>query len=141
MAYAQLLAGMAFNNASLGDVHAMAHQPGGFYDLPHGVCNAILLPHVQAFNAQVCPERLSDVAKALGEDVSTLSADEGAEKAIEVIKSLSARIDIPHGLKTLGVKEADFAVLTENALKDACGLTNPKQANGEEITAIFASAI
>ena len=58
MAYAQFLAGMAFNNASLGYAHAMAHQLGGFYDLPHGICSAILLPHVQAFNSQVAATRL-----------------------------------------------------------------------------------
>lgn len=68
MAYAQFLAGMAFNNASLGYVHAMAHQLGGFYDLPHGVCNAVLLPHVQAFNAQVSAARLKDVARYMGVD-------------------------------------------------------------------------
>lgn len=141
MAYAQLLAGMAFNNASLGYVHAMAHQLGGFYDLPHGVCNAVLLPHVQAFNAQVAPERLAHVAKALGENVEGLPAAEAAQKAVEAIKTLSARIDIPAGLKALNVKEEDFPTLTENALKDACGLTNPKQATAEEITAIFAAAM
>ncbi|GAM77931.1 alcohol dehydrogenase [Vibrio ishigakensis] len=79
MAYAQFMAGMAFNNASLGYVHAMAHQLGGFYDLPHGVCNAILLPHVQRYNAQVCPERLLDVAKAMGVDVAGMTAAQGAE--------------------------------------------------------------
>ncbi|MET4692590.1 L-threonine dehydrogenase [Endozoicomonas lisbonensis] len=141
MAYAQLLAGMAFNNASLGYVHAMAHQLGGFYDLPHGVCNAVLLPHVQAFNAQVAPERLAHVAKALGENIEGLTAEEAAQKAVEAIKALSARIDIPAGLKALNVKEEDFPTLTENALKDACGLTNPKQATAEEITAIFAAAM
>ncbi|WP_067587695.1 L-threonine dehydrogenase [Endozoicomonas ascidiicola] len=141
MAYAQLLAGMAFNNASLGYVHAMAHQLGGFYDLPHGVCNAVLLPHVQSYNAQVCPERLTGVAKALGADVTDMSAEEGAAKAIELIKALSARIEIPAGLTVLGVKEEDFPTLTENALKDACGFTNPKQATAEEITAIFAAAM
>ncbi|MGY0216146.1 L-threonine dehydrogenase [Endozoicomonadaceae bacterium StTr2] len=141
MAYAQLLAGMAFNNASLGYVHAMAHQLGGFYDLPHGVCNAVLLPHVQSYNAQVCPQRLADVAVALGADITGMTAEEGAAKAVELIKELSARIDIPAGLKQLGVKEEDFPTLTENALKDACGLTNPKQATAEEITAIFAAAM
>ena len=141
MAYAQLLAGMAFNNASLGYVHAMAHQLGGFYDLPHGVCNAILLPHVQAFNAQIVPERLADVAKALGENIEGLSAEEGAQKAVATIKALSARINIPAGLEALNVKAEDFPTLTENALKDACGLTNPKQATAEEITAIYTAAM
>ena len=141
MAYAQLLAGMAFNNASLGYVHAMAHQLGGFYDLPHGVCNAILLPHVQVFNAQVCPERLAHVAVALGEDITGLTIEAAAEKAVEAIRVLSARVDIPAGLTVLGVKSEDFPILTENALKDACGLTNPKQATAAEITQIFAAAM
>ncbi len=141
MAYAQLLAGMAFNNASLGYVHAMAHQLGGFYDLPHGVCNAILLPHVQAYNASVCPQRLSDIAKAMGQDIDGLTPEQGAEKALEAIKVLSAKIAIPAGLKELKVKEEDIALLAENALKDACGLTNPKQANHDEIVGIFMSAM
>ena len=63
MAYAQFLAGMAFNNASLGYVHAMAHQLGGFYDLPHGVCNAVLLPHVQEYNVKTSSNRLATKAK------------------------------------------------------------------------------
>ena len=70
-----------------------------------------------------------------------MSAEEGAAKAVELIKELSARISIPAGLKELGVREEDFPILTENALKDACGLTNPQQATAEEITAIFAAAM
>lgn len=141
MAYAQFLAGMAFNNASLGYVHAMAHQLGGFYDLPHGVCNAVLLPHVQSYNAKVCPERLRDVAKAMGADVSELSPEEGAQKALSLIKALSKDVNIPSGLKELGVKEQDFDTLATNALKDACGFTNPKIATHEEIVEIFAQAM
>ncbi|KPA93814.1 L-threonine dehydrogenase, partial [Pseudomonas asplenii] len=116
MAYAQFLAGMAFNNASLGYVHAMAHQLGGFYDLPHGVCNAVLLPHVQAFNASVCPQRLSDVARALGADVAGLSPEEGAQAAITAIRSLAGDVEIPAGLRELGAKLPDIPVLAANAL-------------------------
>ena len=141
MAYAEFLAGMAFNNASLGYVHAMAHQLGGFYDLPHGVCNAVLLPHVQTYNAQVSPERLKDVAKAMGVNVEGISSEDGAKAAIDAIKTLSSDIKIPSGLKDLGAKEEDFEVLSANALKDACGFTNPKQATLEEIIAIFKAAL
>ena len=141
MAYAQLLGGMAFNNASLGYVHAMAHQLGGFYDLPHGVCNAILLPHVQDYNAKVCPERLADVAKAMGVDTQDLSVEEAAGKALDAIRDISAKVEIPSGLKELGVKEEDFPILAANALKDACGFTNPQQATAEEIINIFAKAM
>ena len=89
MAYAQFMAGMAFNNASLGYVHAMAHQLGGYYNLPHGVCNAVLLPHVQRYNAQVSSERLRDVAKAMGVDVEGMTAEQGANAALEAIVALS----------------------------------------------------
>lgn len=141
MAYAEFLAGMAFNNASLGYVHAMAHQLGGFYDLPHGVCNAILLPHVQKYNAQVAADRLTDVAKAMGADIEGLNADEAASQAINEINKLSADIGIPSGLEVIGAKEEDIPTLAANALNDACGLTNPKQATLEEIMAIYTAAM
>ncbi|MFP2769989.1 L-threonine dehydrogenase [Oceanisphaera sp. KMM 10153] len=140
MAYAQLLAGMAFNNASLGYVHAMAHQLGGFYDLPHGVCNAILLPHVQRFNSSVAGARLTDVAAALGQDVQGLSDEQGAARCIEAIVALAEQAGIPSGLAGLGVKEEDFETLARNAMKDACGLTNPIQPSFEDVVAIFKAA-
>lgn len=140
MAYAQFLAGMAFNNASLGFVHAMAHQLGGFYDLPHGVCNAVLLPHVQAFNAQVCAERLRDVAHAMGADIRGFSAEEGAQAAINAIRSLARDVEIPGGLRELGAKLSDIPLLAANALKDACGLTNPRAADQRQIEEIFRNA-
>ena len=141
MAYAQFLAGMAFNNASLGYVHAMAHQLGGFYDLPHGVCNALLLPHVQQYNAQVAAPRLKDVAKAMGVDVSAMSDEQGATAAIAAIQTLAAAVKIPENLTQLGVKAEDIPTLAENALKDACGFTNPKQATHAEICQIFTNAL
>ncbi|MGL4859557.1 MAG: L-threonine dehydrogenase [Enterobacteriaceae bacterium] len=141
MAYAQFLAGMAFNNASLGYVHAMAHQLGGFYDLPHGVCNAVLLPHVQEFNAKASAARLKDVAAAMGIDVSAMDYDAGAQACLEAIRQLSKEIGIPAGLTELKVKEEDIPTLATNALNDACGLTNPIQATQEEIEAIFKAAM
>ncbi|MDP9508041.1 L-threonine dehydrogenase [Pseudomonas protegens] len=140
MAYAQFLAGMAFNNASLGFVHAMAHQLGGFYDLPHGVCNAVLLPHVQSFNASVCAERLTDVAHALGADIRGFSPEEGAQAAIAAIRALARDVEIPAGLRELGAKLQDIPLLAANALKDACGLTNPRPAEQRQIEEIFRSA-
>ena len=141
MAYAEFLAGMAFNNASLGYVHAMAHQLGGFYDLPHGVCNAILLPHVERFNLIACPERFVDIAVVLGENVGGLPDMIAAEMALEAIKNLSADIGIPEGLEALGVKEKDLPVLADNAMKDACGLTNPRKATKDDIIQIYEKAM
>ncbi|MCX6278203.1 MAG: iron-containing alcohol dehydrogenase [Bacteroidetes bacterium] len=141
MAYAEFMAGMAFNNASLGYVHAMAHQLGGFYDLPHGVCNAILLPHVECFNMIACPERFADIAIAMGENIKELSVIEAADLAMESIKRLSKDVGIPAGLKALGVKEEDFSTLADNALKDACGLTNPRIATKEDVIQIYKNAM
>lgn len=141
MAYAQFLAGMAFNNASLGYVHSMAHQLGGLYNLPHGVCNAILLPHVERFNLIACPERFVDIAVALGENVEGLSVRDAADKALSAIEKLSSDIGIPSGLTALGVKEEDFPLMAENAKKDACQFTNPRTATLDEVIQIFKNAL
>ncbi len=127
--------------AITGYVHAMAHQPGGFYNLPHGVCNAILLPHVQAFNKEAVPERFVLIAKAMGVDVSKMSTDEADGAAIDAIKALATSIGIPSGLAEIGAKEEDLPVLAENAMKDVCGMTNPGEADLAEIIAIYKSAM
>ncbi|MCC5446277.1 L-threonine dehydrogenase [Clostridium perfringens] len=141
MAYAEYLAGMAFNNSSLGYVHAMAHQLGGFYNLPHGVCNAILLPHVQEYNKATSASRLAKIAKIMGGNIEGLTDEQGADLCIDMIKSLSQTIGIPEGLGVLGVKESDFETLATNALNDACSLTNPRKGNLEEVIAIFKKAM
>ena len=136
MAYAQFLAGMAFNNASLGYVHAMAHQLGGFYDLPHGVCNALLLPHVEAFNMKAAADRLNIV----GEHLELHNPELKGLDVISAIKKLADIVGIPKSLEELGVKREDFGTLADNALKDVCGLTNPIQASHAEIVGIFENA-
>ncbi|GAB6060311.1 iron-containing alcohol dehydrogenase [Desulfonatronum parangueonense] len=147
MCYAQYLAGMAFNNASLGHVHAMAHQLGGFYDLPHGECNAILLPHVEKFNLIAKVERFAKMAQLMGENIEGLSPRAAAEKALDAIKELSADVGIPSGLIELGkrygkdVKKEDIAVMTGNAQKDACGFTNPRCPKDADVTAIYEAAL
>jgi alcohol dehydrogenase len=141
MCYAQYLAGMAFNNASLGYVHSMAHQLGGFYNLPHGVCNAILLPAVCDFNMIACPDRFADIADFMGVPTEGLSVTEAAAAGIEAIRELSASIGIPAGLSELNVKEEDFKVMAENAKKDACQLTNPRTATLEQVIGIFKAAM
>ncbi|AGK48482.1 iron-containing alcohol dehydrogenase family protein [Burkholderia thailandensis MSMB121] len=141
MCYAQYLAGMAFNNASLGYVHAMAHQLGGFYNLPHGVCNAILLPHVSEFNLIAAPERFATVASLLSVNTAGLSTVDAARAAIAAIRGLSASIGIPAGLVALGVKAEDHEVMASNAQKDACMLTNPRKATLAQVIAIFEAAM
>lgn len=140
MAYAQYLAGIAFNNASLGYVHAMAHQLGGYYNLPHGVCNAILLPYVEEFNLIGNLNRFRDLAEAMGEKVQDLSTGDAAAKAIQAIRTISRQVGIPSNLKQLGVKPEDFETMAENAMKDVCCLTNPRKATKEQIIEIYRRA-
>ncbi len=147
MCYAQYLAGMAFNNASLGHVHAMAHQLGGFYDLPHGECNAILLPHVSQYNLISSRRRFGRIARLLGEHTEGLTSTEASQKAITAIQILSKDVGIPEGLVALGkkygkqVREEDIPTMTANAQKDACGLTNPRVMTDAAVAAIYKAAM
>jgi alcohol dehydrogenase len=141
MAYAEYLAGMAFNNASLGYVHAMAHQLGGFYNLPHGVCNAVLLPEVCEFNLIACPERFADIALALGENIDGLSTMDAAARAIAAIRRLARDVGIPRNLAALGVKSADLETMAGNARNDACQLTNPRTATLPQVVEMYAKAL
>ena len=119
----------------------MAHQLGGFYNLPHGVCNAILLPAVCDFNLIACPKRYRNVAIALGQDVTGLSDLDAGAKGIQAIRQLSALLGIPSGLTELGVREDDLEVMATNAKKDACQLTNPRTATLQQVVGIFMSAM
>lgn len=147
MCYAQYLAGMAFNNASLGHVHAMAHQLGGFYDLPHGECNAILLPHVSSFNLIAKMDRFVKIAELMGEKTEGLAPREAAELALVAIRKLSTDIGIPAGLIELGkkygkeVSGADIDTMTANAQKDACGMTNPRTPSDDDVRGIYKAAL
>ncbi|EPY31654.1 alcohol dehydrogenase [Strigomonas culicis] len=142
MSYAEYLAGMAFNSASLGYVHAMAHQLGAVYHLAHGVCNAILLPHVEDYNKVRCAHRLRDVAEALGVSTVGLSDLEAADAAVAAIRALSAAVEIPSGFAALGVpKDADLMPLAEAALRDICAATNPRVGDKNDILQIYQRAL
>ncbi len=147
MCFAQYLAGMAFNNASLGHVHAMAHQLGGFYDLPHGECNAILLPHVERFNLIAKLDRFTKIAQLMGENTKGLAPRDAAELALVAIEKLSTDVGIPAGLVELGkrygkeVKASDIDTMVANAQKDACGLTNPRCPKDADVKAIYTAAL
>ncbi|KZL91047.1 1,3-propanediol dehydrogenase [Clostridium magnum] len=140
MAYASLLAGMAFNNANLGYVHAMAHQLGGLYDMPHGVANAMLLPHVERYNLISNPQKFADIAEFMGENIAGLSVMEAAEKAIDAMFRLSQDVGIPASLKEMGVKEEDFEYMAKMALKDGNAFSNPRKGNEKDIVSIFKAA-
>lgn len=137
LGYACFLNGIAFSNAGLGNVHAMAHQLGGLYDLPHGVCNAMLLPVVEAENARYVPERFRLIAKAIGCEVTGKSDQECVDDVINGICNLSKAVHIPSSLAELGVSNPDFELLAENAMHDACAGANPVFFNKEKLTELF----
>ncbi|MCW2307091.1 iron-containing alcohol dehydrogenase [Rhodobium gokarnense] len=141
MAWASFIAGMSFNNAGLGYVHSMAHQLGGQYDLPHGVCNAVLLPHVERFNAPAVKEKLAKMAGALGIDTAGLSVDEASAAALDAISALSVSVGIPDGLAKLGVKKEDIPLMAANAMEDVCKGTNPRPVTVEDTIAIYEAAM
>ncbi len=142
MANASVLAGFAFNNGGLGYVHAMAHQLGGFYDMPHGIANAILLPYVERFNLGAKIDKFADIAEIFGVNTEGMSKREAAEAGLDAIVQLSEDIGIPTTLSEseYDVKEEDFDHMAKLALEDGNAGTNPRKATPEEIKAIFQAA-
>src|SRR5208282_1190105 len=141
MAQGSLEAGMAFTNAILGATHAMSHQVGGLLDAPHGVVNAVLLPHVIRFNAQAWPQRFVPLAEAAGIGTVGVPAHEVALILAERVRELADEVGVPKGLTALGVTEAMLPRLARTTLKDACLATNPREADARDIEAIFRAAL
>ncbi|MFC0451085.1 iron-containing alcohol dehydrogenase [Rhodococcus jostii] len=141
MAQASLEAGLAFTNAILGAAHAMSHQVGGLLDLPHGVINGILLPHVIRFNATDDATPFVAIAAALGLEERRATPEEAALAVADRVERLAREVGVPKGLGQLGVRESDLARLAEFALRDACMSTNPRTATQEQMVALFRSAL
>ncbi len=141
MSMASLTAGLAFSNAILGATHAMTHQVDGLIDQHHGETNASILPHVMEFNLPACPGRFRDIAVAMGEDVAGLDVHAAAARSIEAVKRLIADIGLAKGLGEIGLREEFIPLLSENAMKDACIVTNPRSATQEDIEAIYRKAM
>ncbi|ELY4520643.1 lactaldehyde reductase [Cronobacter muytjensii] len=141
MACGQYLAGMAFNSAGLGLVHALAHQPGATHNLPHGVCNAILLPVIENFNRPHTVKRFARVAQAMGVDTRGMSDEQASHEAINAIRALSARVGIPSGFRQLGVTKADIEGWLDKALADPCAPCNPRTASRDEVRELYLEAL
>lgn len=137
MALGQYIAGMGFSNVGLGIVHSMAHALGAVYDTPHGVANAILLPTVMEYNADMTGEKYKDIAKAMGvAGVDQMSPVQYRKAAVDAVKQLSLDVGIPADLKEIA-KEQDIQFLAESAVADACAPGNPKDANLEDIMGLY----
>jgi alcohol dehydrogenase class IV len=141
MAQAALEAGLAFTNAILGAAHAMSHQVGGLLDLPHGVINGVLLPHVVRFNAEADPAPFATIAACLGIADKRAPELESALALADRLQDLARQVGVPRGLGELGVSADDVPVLARNAMADACITTNPRAADEAQLRALFLAAL
>jgi alcohol dehydrogenase class IV len=141
MMLASLQAGLAFSNASLGSVHAMAHSLGGYKDLPHGECNALLLPHVIDYNFSRAPKRFRKIAEALGVPSAGLTDAELRSALITGVIDLRCQCGIDGALAARGVSSGDVGMLSGKAIKDPCNATNPRTPTREDLAALYREAL
>jgi alcohol dehydrogenase class IV len=140
MMLASLHAGLAFSNASLGAVHALAHSLGGYLDLPHGECNSLLLEHVIRFNMKASPDRYGRIGHIMGMNLSGLPEKEQTNRITDGLSELRRRVGIQEGLTQRGVHLSDVPNLALHAYRDACLVTNPRQTSVDDIKTIYHEA-
>lgn len=138
MALAQYIAGMGFSNVGLGLVHGMAHPLSAWYNIPHGVACASLLPSVMKYNKEYTGEKYREIAKALKvENVDSLTLEEARNAACEAIDQLSKDVGIPATISELGVKKEDIESIAKDALTDVCTPGNPRDASIQDIIELY----
>jgi lactaldehyde reductase len=140
MAVAQYIAGMGFSNVGLGLVHGMAHPLGAYYDIPHGVANALLLPIVMEYNTESSIAKYVDIARAMGIKVDHLSLADAAQAAVDAVKNLAIEVGIPEKLQLLNVKEEDLERLSQSAFEDVCTPGNPREVQLGDILELYKKA-
>ncbi len=141
MMLGSLYAGLAFSNASLGCVHSLAHSLGGYLDLPHGECNAILLPHVVNYNFDAAIDRYKQIASVVNIDTSSLSSMQVKNALVNYLIDLKNKIDISDTLKNKGIKSDTVHVLASKAINDPCNATNPKAPTQKDLEVIYSEAM
>lgn len=138
LAMAQYMAGMSFTNVGLGIVHSMAHPLSAFYDVPHGVANALILPYVLKFNSVTCEDKMVTLAKTFDPEFDERYGSEAAtERCIELINTFNSIAGLPHKLKEINVKVEDIDALAREALNDAATPDNRREVNIEEFKKLY----
>lgn len=140
MLVASMMAGMAFSQSRLGNVHAISHTFGAIFNIPHGIANATLLPYVMDFNLHACQSEMKDIAIALGADVSGLSLEKAAEQAITEVVKINNVIGIPKTIKDLGVDIELLPQMVEDSMRSPNTLSNPRITTGNDIKEIIENA-
>jgi alcohol dehydrogenase class IV len=141
MMLSSLNAGLAFSNASLGLVHAMAHSLGGLLDLSHGECNALLLDRVVEFNFEAESEKYKEIARAFRLEVDGLKDEDVKMALTKGIRDLKDKAHVNYSLKHVGVRGEDIPELARKAMNDACIITNPKRPSQSDVEEIFKNAL
>ncbi len=142
MLFASMLAGKAFGNAGVTAVHALAHVAGARFDIPHGIANAIMLPHVVEFNIEADPARFMGVTGLLGVEVEGKDPDYGARKLIKAIRELISGIGLPVRLSEFGVEEKDIPGMAASALEDVQVMSNnPREVSLEDAQKLYRKAL
>jgi alcohol dehydrogenase class IV len=136
-----LCAGLAFSNANLGAIHAMAHSLGGYLDLAHGECNAILLEHVMSYNFDETPERFLQIGEAMGLELGGKTAKEKRAAILGEVRRLKVVVGISATLRDRGAKSSDVSELSRKAMNDLCLATNPRRPNQRDIEFLFEEAL
>lgn len=137
MLVASMMAGTAFSLNGLGACHAMAHQLSAFFDTPHGLANAILLPKIMKFNLAANPQKFSDIAVAMGADIRDLSVQKAAEKALELVEQLAAELGVPHYLDETGATKDKIPAMVERAMNDNPITTNPRPVTAADVERLY----
>lgn len=137
MLMGSLLAGMAFNNTRLGNAHAMSHPLSACFNIPHGVSNAVLIPHVMEFNLPAAPNKFINIAVAMGENIEGLNRMEAAKAAVNAVWRLNQDIGIPKTLTELGAKKDVIRAMAEDAMKSGNILVNPRNTRIEDIISLY----
>ncbi|SEQ10402.1 Alcohol dehydrogenase, class IV [Amphritea atlantica] len=134
-------AGLAFSNAILGAVHAMSHSLGGFLDLPHGMCNAMLLEHVISFNFKSAEDKFRVVAETMGIDTRGMSNLMVHKRLQDRVIQLKRDVGLVEGLASRGVNLSDIPTLSAKAIKDPCILTNPRRSSKRDVEVVYEEAL
>ncbi|MEL7654526.1 MAG: iron-containing alcohol dehydrogenase, partial [Bacillota bacterium] len=137
MLVASMMAGTAFSLNGLGACHAMAHQLSAFFDVPHGLANAVLLPKIIKFNIPVQTGKFADIAQAMGVDINSMSVEAAAQKALELVEQLSDELGVPKYLDEVGASKDKIPELVERAMRDNPITTNPRPATREDVEKLF----
>lgn len=141
MMMACLEAGIAFNQSRLTIVHALSHPVSGWCGTPHGVANAVLLPHVMEFNAPYAEAEFAEVARALGVDTSRMTQAEASQASVERVRELNVKLGIPGGLAACGVTESVIEPMADDSLKSGNVRLNPRPVTRDDMVALYRRAM